>query len=383
MSSIALVLDAEQRSALAIVRSLSRRRIEIETASAQASPLAGAARGASHNAVHPSPEQSVSAFISWIDNRRIQSVIPVTDSTSMLIRRTPGAIDDGYDRLTNKATLLDLAGTMGIPTPRWAPATSINDAISIANQIGFPIVLKPARSRIQIGDRIVATAVRIAENPDQVEHLLSASSWFPTMPILMQEWVPGYGQGVFCLFDRDHSIAWFAHRRIREKPPAGGVSVLCESVAVDPVLRDYSESLLSAAEFRGVAMVEFRIDPAGLPFLMEVNARFWGSLQLAVDCGVDFPWLYWQLMHGERVTPVAQYRIGQRLRWLLGDLDSLLIALRDPAYSAASKRHLATEFLLSTLDRRCRQEVLRLDDPFPALREFAQWASGVIGLPPK
>ena len=37
-------------------------------------------------------------------------------------------------------------------------------------------------------------------------------------------------------------------------------------------------------------MVEFKHDERdGVPKLMEINGRFWGSLQLAIDAGVDFP----------------------------------------------------------------------------------------------
>ncbi len=37
-------------------------------------------------------------------------------------------------------------------------------------------------------------------------------------------------------------------------------------------------------------MVEFKADArTGTPYLMEINGRFWGSLQLAIDAGVDFP----------------------------------------------------------------------------------------------
>ncbi len=52
------------------------------------------------------------------------------------------------------------------------------------------------------------------------------------MPLpLVQERIPGYGMGLFLLADRGRIVASFAHRRRREKPPAGGVSVLSESIA--------------------------------------------------------------------------------------------------------------------------------------------------------
>jgi hypothetical protein len=49
-----------------------------------------------------------------------------------------------------------------------------------------------------------------------------------------------------------------------------------------------------------VPMLEFKQDSrTGRPFLMEVNGRFWGSLQLALDAGVDFPYFVFQLAIGQ------------------------------------------------------------------------------------
>jgi len=55
-------------------------------------------------------------------------------------------------------------------------------------------------------------------------------------------------------------------------------------------MQEVASSLLSAARWSGVAMIEFRVaDDGRVPH--EVNGPFWGSLQLAIDCGIDFPWL--------------------------------------------------------------------------------------------
>src|SRR6185436_4020752 len=101
-------------------------------------------------------------------------------------------------------------------------------------------------------------------------------------PLLIQERIIGPGVGVFVCCDGSDVLATFAHRRIREKPPSGGVSVLCESAAVDPIAKEHAIALLRAMQWRGVAMVEFKQnDSDGTLRLMEINGRFWGSLQLA------------------------------------------------------------------------------------------------------
>jgi hypothetical protein len=112
---------------------------------------------------------------------------------------------------------------------------------------------------------------------------------------------------------------------------------------------------------------------------MEVNGRFWGSLQLAIDCGVDFPWLLYQLISGTRplVAPDS-YSAGRRLRWLLGDLDNLLLQTRSREISYGDKFGAVARFLGSFADRSSRQEVFRWVDPTPALREMQGWIAAVV-----
>ena len=101
---------------------------------------------------------------------------------------------------------------------------------------------------------------------------------------------------MFALFDRGRLVAEFSHRRLREKPPAGGASVLSESLPVDPRLREFALRMLGPIGWHGVAMMEYKQDRRTGDFvLMEVNGRFWGSLELAVAAGVDFPFLACQL----------------------------------------------------------------------------------------
>jgi predicted ATP-grasp superfamily ATP-dependent carboligase len=168
--------------------------------------------------------------------------------------------------------------------------------------------------------------------------------------------------------NRGRLRAAFAHRRLREKPPSGGVSVLSESVALDPQLLAQSERILEALKWHGVAMVEFKRDSRdGVPKLLEINGRFWGSLQLAVDAGVDFPALLYRLAVEGDVEPVFDYEVGVRLRWWLGSVDWLLLRSRETG------RLRAVREFLRPVGRRTRGEVLRRDDPVPAALEVSQY----------
>jgi hypothetical protein len=126
-------------------------------------------------------------------------------------------------------------------------------------------------------------------------------------PLILQQRIVGPGTGIFLLLWDGRVRAVFAHRRLREKPPAGGVSVYRESIVADPALVERSRRLLARLHWQGVAMVEFKIDAfTGTPYLMEINGRFWGSLQLAIDAGID--------LDGRRSQPLVVGRCRSRAR---------------------------------------------------------------------
>ena len=126
-------------------------------------------------------------------------------------------------------------------------------------------------------------------------------------------------------------------------------------------------------------MVEYKVDErTGIPMLMEINGRFWGSLQLAVDAGVDFPRLLVECAEGRPPAASPPYRVGTRLRWWWGDVDQLLIRLR---YSAADQglpegspgRLMALAEFMNLFRAGDRNEIFRLDDPVPFLHESLHW----------
>ncbi len=386
-----LVLDSNQRSALAIIRSLGQRGLKVFAGDHLAHPLGATSRYAAGSIRYPSPETSPSEFINEInflaDRLAIDSIIPATDLTTMLlvsqpdrskISRLAAPPSQSYETLSDKARLLELAGKLDVSAPETRISRTRAAVEDATRYFGFPVVLKPARSRYLKGDRVVTTSVQIATDAASLSRSLDQMHWLADIPCLTQRFIRGRGAGIFALYGPKGPIAWFAHRRIREKPPWGGVSVVSESVPIDAAMRSAAEKLLAAADWSGVAMVEFRVSGDGTPYLMEVNGRFWGSLQLAIDCGVDFPWLLHQLSQGMSPTHSHSYTVGKRLRWLIGDTDSLLIELRNKRDDSRSKGCAVANYFLSFADRHCRQEIMRLHDWRPGVHELSEWIKSAI-----
>lgn len=382
-----LVLDANQRSALAVTRSLGLlASCSIITADETPTALAGASKYSSEYRQYPSPSLQPQAFCEWLKaitaTEQIDWVFPVTEISSQLIllndrilnaARLPFAHLAQVMSLADKWRLIQLAQDLGITHPRsdyYVSAQALDRDIMAG--LSFPVVVKPTQSRRWLGDRWLSSTVHVAHSFDELDNLLQHKEYLRDFPFMLQEFIPGHGAGVFALYNHGKPVVFFAHQRLREKPPRGGVSVLSRSAPLDSALVETATHLLDAVQWHGVAMIEFKITPEGAPYLMEVNTRFWGSLQLAIDAGVDFPSLLLHACTGASVLAPANYRINRRLRWLLGDVDSLYLFLRDSGFSLRQKTRRLIEFFaphpFST-----RHEINRIDDLGPAWHELKSY----------
>jgi len=98
-------------------------------------------------------------------------------------------------------------------------------------------------------------------------------------------------------------------------PPGGGAGVLNETTW-EPELLERSSTILKALRWHGPAQVEFKVDPhSGRVCLLEINGRFWGTLDLSVRAGVNFPWLAARMALGMPVRAPNRYRVGLQYRW--------------------------------------------------------------------
>jgi predicted ATP-grasp superfamily ATP-dependent carboligase len=385
-----LVTDGEQRAALAVVRSLGRHGCEVHVASARHRSLAGVSRAAARTVRTPVPLHAPAAYVEalarYVAERKIAVVLPVTEASMLAVleardRLTPAVVPGGtlesFRALSDKAALAGHAGACGIAFPAHRVVSWEDRQRGVPTDLCYPVVVKPSRSVGEAGGQREKFGVIHAAGPAALAAVVARLPE-AAYPLLIQQRVVGPGVGIFALVWGEQRVATFAHRRLREKPPSGGVSVYAESIVADPSLVDRSIQLLRSLGWQGVAMVEYKVDAAtGTPYLMEINGRFWGSLQLAIDAGVDFPALLVDCALGRGVGAAPVYRGGVRGRWWWGDVDHLLARLRRSRAQlslppdAPSRARAAWAFL--TPGPSVRDAVFRLSDPVPFLLETAQW----------
>jgi len=387
-----LVTDGETRPALAITRTLGSKGHRLVVGAKTQPSLAQVSRYCLERFTYPDPVINSAGFVETmvqaVRDRHIDVVLPVTEITTALIverkaeierySRVPFPVSATFNVAANKVEVLALAEKLSIPIPLGVVVAGPGDRPQWPEGLRFPIVIKPHRSRIKVNGQWQSTFVTYAENEAELQAILAAKN--PAeYPIVLQQRIVGPGMGVFMCYQRGKLVAQFSHRRLREKPPSGGVSVLSESALVPLDALGYAQGLLDALRWEGVAMVEFKMDLADRTLkLMEINGRFWGSLQLAIDAGVDFPALLIQTLADAPMPLTDTYRIGVRSRWLMGDVDALLMRL----FKQEGELHLppghAGKLLsifkfLKPCQKDMYNEIVRFSDLRPAWHELRQW----------
>lgn len=389
----ALVSDAGRGSAVSVIRSLGRWGWRVVAASSDRIVPGFSSRWTSACVRHPrpreNPEGAADALLEAIQHHDVSLLVPVTDEVILpvLARRSEFEArctvalpaTDQYLAMRDKWATIELARRLGIPVPRSALVTDQASAVACAEELGWPVVVKPRHSYRYHGRRGRAAHVTYAHDRTS---LVGQVREVPSDGIVLQEHVTGEGRGIGLLLDAGTPLAAFAHRRLREVPWTGGASSYRESVALDePLYRD-AVTLLTHLRWTGLAMAEFKVGPAGA-VLMEVNGRIWGSLPLATRAGVDFPALLADLLISERQPEarVGDYPHGVRSRDL--ELERLWIAsvLRGrprPGFPLPPPRQHAVVAAARLLSPSDGYDIVCRDDPLPGMVELGRVLAAAI-----
>jgi predicted ATP-grasp superfamily ATP-dependent carboligase len=388
---VVLVLDGYTNQALAIVRSLGRAGYRVLVGSQRHAPLAAWSRYAQGSIRHDGEtREAFSKLRRWALARGAQVVLPVTERSCLLCNAdradwesagiTVGCPpDDVLMRAFDKASTLEYAAACGVVAPSTRVPDSAEECRAAAEEIGYPCVIKPRFSNAWDGHTLLPQRGPVfVGNAAQLDEVVAGWKQGEYWP-LIQAFAPGRGKGVFALCDRGVPVMWFAHERLREVRPSGAGSSLRRSVPLEARLREPAERLLRAMQWHGPAMVEFR-DDGGQPLLMEVNGRFWGSLELAVRAGADFPLRWMDILEGRAVEPPVDYEVGTSLRWIWGDVKRFLFILAGPPRGYPGRYPTISQGLAELFGRQpvgTRAEAWQRGDRMPAVGE---WVQGITEL---
>lgn len=319
-----LVTDEHYKHSLGIIRHLGRQGVLVSVAASSRESLACRSRFCREVILAEDSrlETLVATILKAARERHFDLIIPVSYSMTLALAQRKDELLP-YTRLeiareqcvamaADKLQMTVLAQRLGVPAP-WT--VSCLESKELAPGLRFPVVVKPKR------ETPGRPPIRYARNSSELRIILEETSSSAgddaLADLIIQEYIPGRGCGLFATYQRGVCKRVFMHRRVREYPASGGVSSCAESF-YDSKLAVYGRRLLNELNWHGVAMVEFRRDSRDGEYkLMEINPKFWGSLDLALAAGADFPGDLCKMALGQPLTFSDHYDRNLRFHWPL------------------------------------------------------------------
>jgi predicted ATP-grasp superfamily ATP-dependent carboligase len=266
------------------------------------------------------------------------------------------------DRALDKLVLLEAADQAGLASPPSVVCSGAEEAGERAAELGFPLILKPARSFLRVGDTL---RQRTAEVVRSQQELASEAPEFGT-PFLVQRYQPG-APILSCtgVITNDGVVALTFARYFRTWPADAGPSSFSETIEPPPGVSGRIEALLRALGWRGIFQVQL-LELEDGPATLDFNGRIYGSLELAVAAGANLPAIWAEIVRGGTVEPLVA-RPGVRYRWEEGDAHHLVRHL--------GSRRFRDAVAVLTPHRRVAHAYFRFRDPAP----IAAAAAAAIG----
>lgn len=382
-----LVLDGDMVPSLTICRSLRRRGCTVFLGSHTEQPIASYSNTVQSLFRYPNPLESPEQFVDWLAAHTLEHsydlVIPVTERVVVPISRAREALghvkiaipaEESLEIALDKSRTLEIARQVGVPGPGGVYIQSLEDLEQHRGALGYPLVIKPARS-IGSAER-GASQLQVSYAFSEAEMEAGCVHALRFGPVLLQQYFSGVGVGIELIACNGEIAYAFQHLRLHEVPLTGGGSSLRKSVPVNPALLQASEKLIAAMQWNGVAMVEFKLNTQTGDFcLMEINGRFWGSLPLADAAGADFPSMLLDLELTGAVDPCPAYRENIVCRLLSRDLYWYEAILRRDADTRIVEIPSAGEVFRELglfLSPKHRFDVQGMRDPIPGLIDIGR-----------
>jgi predicted ATP-grasp superfamily ATP-dependent carboligase len=248
-------------------------------------------------------------------------LVPGSDEWSVFVARHARELRPAFrfadpplelvEGLASKRGLYDLASRHGLPTPRIAVTANEQELVAAAEELTFPVMLKPIESRP--GRQGLGLVTRREELLDCYRAMGDPGN------VLCQEYIPGTDQDVWVFngyFDaRSRCLAAFTGRKIRQHPAHMGLIALGVCEWNEEVVT-LTERFLAAVGYQGVVDIGYRWDRRdGCYKVLDINPRLGGAFRLFVDRnGLDvMRAMYLDLMG--RPVPDAEPKDGRK--WML------------------------------------------------------------------
>jgi cation diffusion facilitator CzcD-associated flavoprotein CzcO/predicted ATP-grasp superfamily ATP-dependent carboligase len=341
-----LVTDGETRSVVAACRGLASAGFRVGAVAGTRPAPAHWSRSVAERIRLPHPLEHGDTFVEGIRGAILKGsygvLIPGSDASLDILSRRRERIEP-YTSMglpphgavvaaLNKLQLADAAVQAGLGAPETAVCDTADEAVAAAERMGFPVLLKPVSSLIDVaGVPMRVGSVRV-DDPGRLAGLAPSYG----TPCLIERTEQGSIVSYAGVLADGRLLGTAVSRYARTWYPNAGNVCFSETIEVDPALTDRVLELLQILRWQGIFELELIERPDGSFAVLDLNPRLYGSVALAIAAGANLPaiWAHWLL--GETPAP-ATARPGVHYRWEDADLRHALTAVREghPGKAAA------------------------------------------------
>ncbi len=325
-----LITDGQQRKSLAATRSLGKNGDEIFVAENTRFNPTAYSKYCSKFIKSPDIHDNEVEYYKWLlqtlEKYNIDMLIPMDDLTMKLAVKKQIELKDkvlllvpeisSYIKASDKGFSTENAIKNGVPSPITYFPKDYEDFEEQSTKMSFPVVIKPRISSGSRGIKAVKNRILLLEEYKKTDLKHEA-------PIIQEFLKQGVRYDVCFLFNEDGEIiAEFTQKELRHFPEPMGPSTVQESIYM-PELVALAKKVMHNIPWKGIAELEFMQDPdTGEMRFMEINTRFWASLELSIYAGVNFPVLLRNATLKEsggkkHDSIINEYKIGLKCIWRL------------------------------------------------------------------
>jgi predicted ATP-grasp superfamily ATP-dependent carboligase len=300
-------------------------------------------------------------------------IYPNDDETVRLLAQHKEKLEEYYRVTTppwdivrfayDKVLTYKLAQKCGIPIPDTFYPGNIEELEQL--DIKFPAIIKPS-IKVPFYDKTRKKAIRVNDRKELIDEFAKAALAIDaSQTVMVQEFISGGSRNLFSvgsLCRNGDLLADVVACRPRQHPmDFGHATTFAETVDI-PELEEMARTILATMGYYGLSEVEFMLDPRdGKYKLLEINARAWGWHTIAIEAGVDLPYLSYLDTLGEKVR---QDGFAKGVKWmrLTTDIPTVVTEML--------KGRMKFGDYLSSLKGKKQDAVLSIRDPLPFFAEL-------------
>lgn len=177
-----------------------------------------------------------------------------------------------YSQISDKKSFTHMCSSAGIMVPRDEQDVS---------SLELPFVAKPKKYWAADGSTPSPVLIHTPEERDMFVRDYHTGDFY------FQEYIDGESHYLLYYVYADGRIDKFSQRNLVQQPDGKSVIAAITSNIHKQKISNQYEKLLIDSGYRGLIMIEVKINSAGKAYMIEANPRMWGPSQLFVDAQYD------------------------------------------------------------------------------------------------